>query len=680
MPSVRAGSRMLLLIKKGNSNNLLVLCHQGKEGFPWLSIAFRTDFNDTFAGMSGIVNILPWIVSFLIALGIVAMQAIGGGGRPMFPLMVCYGPIVVAGILSIPLIFLGNNRRAPDRNCLGATLAFGSYLLLRTCFGGDPGLRDFELLRLSACFLVYLLTLAAVTEKGPRLFFVGILLAAAFLQTAAESYQFYCDQSWSPLLEGLPFLKTYYSETVGTYANKNHLAWLLGGGALFAIALASWGRLRWITRGLLLYLFFFLGFGVCISLSRGGLVALIVGLVVLALVSVLLLLFSGDRGKLLSGILIILLVSSLAAGAFALLSNNPALGLRMKGLWMDDYREDLWRAAIHDLGNAPFFGMGAGSFQWCARLMMPVESLLAHNDYAQLLSEYGLMGFLLLIVFLVGHLRAGFSTLFRHSDEGGRSGSSGDSKAVLLGALAIITAQMVHSAFDFNTHLASNALLAAFCIGILGGDGLHGGHRPVSRAMRVLQCAFVVVLAGFSSCILIKDWGQESRFFCLEQSLTEAALSSGQHSLVQASVEANRLLSEVPDSTRYADLRASLYRTMLSRPESEYNEPADRIMLRRQLDLALPLSGGDWYLWTNHSFLLGHLGDEVGAREAFLQAMVRMPLYSMVYGDYAAVMEFQGESIIALHYAHIASRFKDTQGMESLVRRLEEKTAGGVHP
>ena len=630
--------------------------------------------------MRGIVNILPWVVSLLMAFGIVAMQAIGGGGRPMFPLMVCYLPILAAGILSLPVILLGSPKRAPDRICLGAAFVFGAYLMGRTCVGGDPGLTDFELLRLASCFLVYLVTVAVVTAKGPRLLFLGILLAAAFLQTAAETYQFYCDQGWAPLLECLPFLKAYYPETVGTYANKNHLAWLLGDGALFAIALACWGRLRWVTRGILLYLFFFLGFGVCISMSRGGVVALITGLVVLALVSVLLLLLSGDRGKLLSGILIILLVASAAAGAFVLLSTNPAMALRMQGLWMDDYREDLWRASIHDLGNAPFFGMGSGSFQWCARLIMPVESLLAHNDYAQLLSEYGLIGFLLLIIFLAGHLRAGVAALFRHSGEGGRSGSPGDSKAILLGAMAAVAAQLVHSAFDFNMHLASNAILAAFCLGILGGDGLHGGHRLISHGMRVLQCAFVVVLAGFLACILIKDWSREFRFFRLEQSLTDAARLPGEHSLAQASVEASRLLSEVPDSTRYADLRVSLYRTMLSRPEGDYNEPADRIMLRRQLDRTLPLSGGDWYLWMNHSFLLGHLGDEVGAREAFLQAMMLMPLYSQVYGDYAAVMEFQDEPSIALHYARVASRFKDAQGIEALVRRLEEKTAGGVLP
>lgn len=629
--------------------------------------------------MSGIVNILPWIVSFLIALGIVAMQAIGGGGRPMFPLMVCYVPILAAGILSIPGILLGNNRRAPDRICLGVTLAFGSYLLLRTCFGGDPGLRDFELLRLSACFLVYLLTLAAVTEKGPRLLFVGILLAAAFLQTAAETYQFYCDQSWAPLLEWLPFLKTYYSETVGTYANKNHLAWMLCDGALFAIALACWGRLRWVTRGLLLYLFFFLGFGVCISLSRGGVLALIAGLVVLASVSVLLLL-SDDRGKLLSGILIILLVSSVAAGAFFLLCNNPALGLRMQGLWMDDYREDLWRASIHDLGNAPFFGMGAGSFQWCARLMMPVESLLAHNDYAQLLSEYGLMGFLLLIVFLVGHLRAGFSALFRHSDEGGKSGSFGDSKAVLLGALAVITAQMVHSVFDFNMHLGSNALLAAFCLGTLGADGLHGRRQPISFVIRWLQFFYVMVFAFVSCVILVKDSRLELRFFHLEETLSKAARFSGDNPLCLAAVEACELLEKAPDNSRYADLRIALYRKMLSRPEEGFSELAERITLERQLDRVLSEGGEDWYLWMNQSLVRGYLGDEDGAQSGFLQAMVRMPLFALVYGDHAAVLEFQGNQSKALHYARIASRFKDTQGVDPLIRRLEEKAAEGSRP
>ena len=626
--------------------------------------------------MRGIVNIFPWVVSLLMAFGIIAMQAIGGGGRPMFPLMVCYLPILAAGLLSIPWILFGSSKRIPDRICLWTAILFGAYLLVRTCFGGDSGLRDFELLRLGSCFLVYLVTVAVVTAKGPRLLFIWILLASAFVQTAAEIYQFYCDRTWTPLLEGFPFLQTYYSETVGTYANKNHLAWLLGDGALFSIALACWGRLRWITRGWLLYLFFFLGFGVCISLSRGGVVALIAGLIVFALVSVLLLLLTGDQGKLLSGILAGVLVAAAAAVAIVFLSSNPALGLRMQGLWMDDYREDLWRASIHDLGNAPFFGMGAGSFQWCARLMMPAESLLAHNDYAQLLSEYGLMGFLILILFLSGHLKAGLSSLFRHFGEYGRSGSRGDSKALFLGSLAVVAAQMVHSAFDFNMHLASNALIAAFCLGVLGGDGLHGGHRSISLTMRGQQCAVLVVVAGMLSGILLRNWNREFRFFRLEQALSENRRSLGVQTLVWAAADARALLAEEPENSRYADLRIALYRTMLSKPEPDFSELSDRIVLKQQLDRTLRRGGGDWYLWMNQSLLLGYLGNEEGSRWAFLQAMVRMPLFALVYGDHAAVLEFQEDPVAALHYGRIATRFKDALGMELLMRRLELKTAG----
>jgi hypothetical protein len=352
----------------------------------------------------------------------------------------------------------------------------------------------------------------------------------------------------------------------------------------------------------------------------------------------------------------------------------------MQGLWMDDYREDLWRASIHDLGNAPFFGMGAGSFQWCARLMMPAESLLAHNDYAQLLSEYGLTGFLLLVVFLAAHLRAGLSSLFRHLGEGGSSGSQGDSKAVLLGALAVVAAQLVHSAFDFNMHLASNALLSAFCIGILGGDGLHGGHRPLSLPMRCLQFAAAFVVAGVLCGILLKDWSMELRFFELEQTVSKASRLPGEKPLSLAVAGASELLEKAPENSRYADLRVALYRSLLSRPEEGFSEPADRITMGRQLDRALSACGGDWYLWMNQSLVRGYLGDEDGARFGFLRAMIRMPLYALVYGDHAAVLEFQGSPSKALHYARIASRFKDAQGLDPVVRRLEKKAAEGAHP
>jgi O-antigen ligase len=644
---------------------------KAKSALPWHSARFRTDFKHV-DGMSGLLNILPWITSFLMALGIVGMQAIGGGGRPMFPLMVCYLPILAAGILALPAILLGNGRRSPERLGLGSALVFGAFLLGRTCFGGDPGLRTFELLRLAACMLVYLITVGAVTAKGPRFLFLGMLMAAAFFQTLLETYQLYCDRGWFPLLEWLPFLKVYYAETVGSYANKNHLAWLLGDAALAAVALACWGRLRWVTRAVFVYLFLFLGFGVCSSFSRGGVVGLIMGLAMLAAVSLLLLFLAGDSRKLMMGIFVGLLIAAAAAVIFVFLSSNPVLGLRMKGLWMDDYREELWRASIHDLGNAPFLGNGAGSFQWCARLMMPVESLLAHNDYAQLLSEYGLVGFFLLVVFLSAHLRSALSSLLRHHGDG-KSGSPSDAKALLLVALAVIAAQMAHSALDFNTHLASNALLSAFFLGILAGNGLHEGHHDPSQSMRGLLCLFVALLVGVLGFLLFTQWDLEHRFFRLEQRLASKVNPPGSRSLTPIATESKALLDEAPGNSRYADFRVGLYRRMISKPETGFSEPGDRFALSRQLERILPVSGGDWYLWMNQGYLLGHLGEEEDSKEAFLQAMVCMPLFAMVYTDKAAVLEDLGDPEEALHNALIACRFKDAPDMEPTVRRLEAK-------
>ncbi|MFZ0615263.1 MAG: hypothetical protein WAN16_02290, partial [Chthoniobacterales bacterium] len=227
---------------------------------------------------------LPWLASMLLALGIIGMQLIGGGGRPMFPLLVCYLPVLASGLLAIPLIVTRSlSTSTSSSRCysddprgipLLAALAVGLYLLFRTCFGGDPGLREYELLRLAGVLAVYLVMACAVCSRGPRLLFLSLMMASAFVQAGIEFYQFFCVASWSPIREAFPWLVFHYPVTVGTYANKNHLAWLLGDAALFALALCCWGRCRWTTRGLLLYCFLFFSAGVALSLSRGGVVAL----------------------------------------------------------------------------------------------------------------------------------------------------------------------------------------------------------------------------------------------------------------------------------------------------------------------------------------------------------------------------------------------------------------------
>lgn len=638
---------------------------------------------------------LPWIVAALAAVGIIGMQLIGGGGRPIFPLLFCYLPVLASGLLAIPLVLTGafssstHSFRAYSDDPRGipllAALGLGIYLLIRTCFGGDPGLREYELMRLAGVLMVYLVMACAVCSRGPRLLFITLILASAFVQACVEFYQLFCDASWSPFREVFPWLAYHYPVTVGTYANKNHLAWLLGDAALFALALFCWGRCRWTTRGLLLYCFLFFSAAVGLSLSRGGVVSLGVGLGLFALLSLLILLASGNSRGLLVGSMAGLMLAVVGGAAAAFLSGNLAVQSRMQGLWMDTYREDLWRAAIHDLGAAPFLGLGAGSFQWSARLMMPYESLLAHNDFAQLLSEYGLIGALLLLVFLTVHFRVGAHPLLQVKCDAGHEVGSGafwsDSRAILLGALAVSGAQVIHSFFDFNMHLAANALLAGACFGLLCNPSSPRSGRDTRSRAGWARWAGVLALTALCVLMLVvmeRSWNRERGFFEAERLSKKLSANSGDtlNSLAgvpEGVLHAQAALDAVPCSSRYAAILWDLQWRRILCADPTLSEPGSTLDLKQRLTRVVASDPGDWFVRMCLGDVLARLGDETGARTAFLGAMQRLPLFALVYEEYGLVLEGFGEEAEAGHYYRVASRFEGALDFRQRLQRLESR-------
>jgi len=619
---------------------------------------------------------LPWMVSVLAAVGIIGMQLIGGGGRPMLPLLACYLPVVVAGLLSIPLAITRPPSHEPKQFPLFCALIMGCYLLVRTCFGGDPGMREYEILRLASTLTVYLVMAAAVCDRSPRMLFITMLLVACFFQTGVELYQFFRDASWSPILRGFPGMEVYYPVTVGTFANKNHLAWLLGDGALFALALACWGRIDWMVRGALIYCFLFLSAGVCLSLSRGGMVAMGSGLVIFSALSVLFLMLTGNRRNLLVGLGVGMLLALLAVAAMSFVSGNMRVTSRMQHLWTDSYREDLWRASIHDLGMAPLLGLGAGSFQWTARLMMPADSLLAHNDFAQLLGEYGLTGALLLVLFLVFHTGAGTREIAVRAGSGFHRDASpvpgSNTMALQLAAMAVVTAQVVHSFFDFNMHLASNAMLAGCCFGLLCNPGQHGVHsHPFLQWTRWAPACSLALLCVLSAWLVGVNWSRERDFFSAEQVFLRPLGVSQPDTLEQASSQAQAALRKMPLSGRYAALFWKIQWTRILRKEPPLQEPATSYELRDALTRVVSGDPGDWFVRVCLGNVLARLGDESGARRAFLQSMQRMPLYGLVYEDFAGWLEVFGQAKESEHYYRIAHRFREAGDLKQHLKHLE---------
>jgi len=103
----------------------------------------------------------------------------------------------------------------------------------------------------------------------------------------------------------------------------------------------------------------------------------------------------------------------------------------------------------------PILGWGLGTFETIYPQFRSFYTNFlvdkAHNDYAQLLAETGLLGFALMIWFLVSAIRPAVPKI--------RNWPSDINGAVALVALIGISGILVHSFVDFNLEIPANALL-----------------------------------------------------------------------------------------------------------------------------------------------------------------------------------------------------------------------------
>jgi hypothetical protein len=123
-----------------------------------------------------------------------------------------------------------------------------------------------------------------------------------------------------------------------------------------------------------------------------------------------------------------------------------------------DGRVGLTHAAIVQFFRSPLFGTGLGTYGFVSGSgnANMKWTFYAHNDYAQLLAEAGLVGGALLLV-LVGVLALALVRTWR-APEGER--------LAVAGVWAGLVALGLHSFFDWNMHVPANALLACLLAGI----------------------------------------------------------------------------------------------------------------------------------------------------------------------------------------------------------------------
>ena len=236
----------------------------------------------------------------------------------------------------------------------------------------------------------------------------------------------------------------FHGGIYGSYVNRNHYAGLMEMLVPIPLVLSMSHLLRGPKRMLVGFCGILMAGTIFLCGSRGGMVAFVLEMALLGT-----LMFAKKRR--LPAILgyAALCISTLA---FIFLSNNGR-GLARIGDLSPGIRPQITKDCLRMFVKRPIWGWGLGTFPTVYPQYRSFYTNLfvneAHNDYAQLLVETGVLGFALMLWLLTQLYRASLPALDGWQNRWDR--------AVSLAALIGCTGILVHSFVEFNLQIPANA-------------------------------------------------------------------------------------------------------------------------------------------------------------------------------------------------------------------------------
>lgn len=384
----------------------------------------------------------------------------------------------VCAVFAICIIALIENASVPRNPILLPMLALSAFAFLQTlalgtrteanlavwnAISADPyQTRFFALQMLALTAFLALLYRYAKTERRIRVL-VYTVLAIAVASAVFGILRQTTQQDTGFLL---PLLKK--NQGYAQFINKNHFVYLMDTAFGLGLGMILGGGVK--RDRLMIYVALLVPIWIALVLanSRGGVLAMIMQVIVavLLLTSVRALSESYQLHKiaqsaLLRTALLVVLVVGVALGTlwvggdrlatnFEGASSEFAADASRQGV----SRNEIWRATLKMFAAHPIAGVGLGGY-WIAitayhdasGLMTPQE---AHNDYLELLSSGGVIGFAIGIWFIVAVIRKTRENLLA---------DVGYMRAVRLGAILGMVGVAAHSLVDFGLHILVNAVV-----------------------------------------------------------------------------------------------------------------------------------------------------------------------------------------------------------------------------
>ena len=275
-------------------------------------------------------------------------------------------------------------------------LAFLVYAVVRYFTADIEYVARLELMHIG----VYAILFLAVLNNLHRQEYIQIITWTLVILAAAISiYALIQFVTNTPRVWNFYKPEMYLSRGSGTYINPNHLAGFLEIVLPLGLAVVILGRTGHAVKIIFAYLSVIVLIGIAVSLSRGGWIATILTLICFFVAVAI-----NTRGRW----IIIFSVVLVFAGIAFYLGNNLQLQKRFQkafgGGKVEDARFTYWKPAVEMWKDHPWTGIGPAHFQ----IRLPnyrtkdvqVHPVYVHNDYLNTLSDWGIVGGIIVLTFL----------------------------------------------------------------------------------------------------------------------------------------------------------------------------------------------------------------------------------------------------------------------------------------
>lgn len=397
----------------------------------------------------------------------------------------------------------------PSDVCLAVMLLFVAYVTSRAVMSPVAAYAREDLVILLGCVVSYVLTVTVASHPRWRIALIAVLLVLAVGNLAVGSV--HLSGNWGFHLVPHFIRSAELGRIGGFFVNANHLAAFLSFVVFLSAGWLCFGRGGAVLKLWLGFMIVAMAVGMSLTVSRGALLGLAAGGVVF-IVLALWIVWQTQRHFFWS-LLGAGLVIALLAGAVLWKVNDEYLRSRIASNPMSsDVRLGIWEAAMTQHSLSPVVGAGARMFydggiehrsptlpSWTP------EALFAHNEYLQMLADYGWVGLGLLVLMILVHVWNGLRFLrwFVHEKFILTGRVLSMNLALAMGALAALAATLVHAVFEFHYHVPATALGGAVLLGLLANPGFESmlhphrrlvGARPLTKIL--LGVASLALLSG----------------------------------------------------------------------------------------------------------------------------------------------------------------------------------------